>query len=259
LIAVTLAALAPFWFMIVMSTYRTQELGRAITLLPGGYFLRNLMTVLESGFLRYYWNSLYSSVIFTVGSVLLSTIAGYGFAKFAFRGNRTLHAVIVASMMIPAQLGLIGYVIQMRAMRMIGTIWPIMLGDIATCFGVFWMTQYIKSSLPDSIIDSARLDGCGEFRIFWQVVLPCVTPAVATLSIVQFVFMWNSYLRPIVTLTDPNLFTIPLGVASLSSRYQTDFAAQICALTLGTVPLILVFLAGSKTFILGLTSGAVKG
>jgi multiple sugar transport system permease protein/cellobiose transport system permease protein len=259
LILVTLFAVSPFWFMFIMGTYRTQELSRATSLLPGPWFFQNLKTIIASGFLKFYWNSIYSSVLFTLGSVFLSVMAGYGFAKFDFKGNKTLYAVIVASMMIPAQLGLIGYVIQMRNMRLIGTLWPVMLGDVATCFGVFWMTQYIKSSLPDSIIDSARLDGCGEFRIFWQIVLPYVMPATATLVIVQFVFMWNSYLRPLVTLSDPNLFTIPLGIASLATRYQTDFAAQICALTLGTLPLIIVFLFGSKTFILGLTSGAVKG
>jgi multiple sugar transport system permease protein/cellobiose transport system permease protein len=121
------------------------------------------------------------------------------------------------------------------------------------------MTQYISGALPDTVLESARLDGCGEWRLFGQIVLPYITPAMATLTIIQFVFSWNNYLRPLVTLSDPNMFTIPLGIASLSTRYQTDYAAQITALSLGTVPLIILFLCGSKTFIMGLTSGAVKG
>lgn len=259
LTVVTLIAIAPFFFMIIMSTYRTQEISRAVSMIPGGYFLANLKTVVASGFLHYYWNSVYTTVIFTALSVALSAMAGYGFAKFRFRGNRTLHAAVVGAMMIPAQLGLIGYVIQMRNMHLIGTHWPIILGDIATCFGVFWMTQFISGAVPDAIIESARIDGGGEWRIFGQIVTPCITPAMATLAIIQFVFSWNNYLRPLVTLSDPNLFTIPLGIASLSTRYQTDYSAQITALALGTVPLIIVFLCGSKTFIAGLTSGAVKG
>jgi multiple sugar transport system permease protein/cellobiose transport system permease protein len=259
LTVITLVAISPFYFMIIMTTYRSQEIGRAISMLPGGYFFANLQTVLKSGFLRYYWNSIYTTVIFTLTSVLLSALAGYGFAKFKFRGNRLLHAFVVGAMMIPAQLGLIGYVIEMRSLHLIGTFWPIILGDVATCFGVFWMTQYISGALPDTVLESARLDGCGEWRIFAQIVLPYITPAMATLMIIQFVFSWNNYLRPLVTLSDPNMFTIPLGIASLSTRYQTDYAAQITALSLGTVPLIILFLCGSKTFIMGLTSGAVKG
>lgn len=259
LILVTIFALAPFYFMIIMGTYRTQELYKAASLLPGDYFLGNVKTILESGFMKYYWNSVYTAFIFTVVSVLLSVMAGFGFSKYQFKGRKTLHTIVVASMMIPGQLGLIGYVIQMRNMHLIGTHWPIMLGDIATCFGVFWMTQYTANSLPDSLLESARLDGCSEWRSFWSIVLPYVKSGAATLVIIQFVFMWNSYLRPLVTLTDPDMFTIPLGIAALASRYMTDLAAQIAALSLGTLPLVIVFLLGSKTFILGLTSGAVKG
>lgn len=259
LILVTIVAIAPFYFMLIMSTYRTQNLAAAVSMLPGDYLMTNLRSVIASGFLRYYWNSLSTAVIFTVISVALPTMAGYGFAKYSFRGGKILYAIIVGAMMIPAQLGLIGYVIQMRGMRLIGTHWPIILGDVATCFGVFWMTQFIRGAVPDAVMESARLDGSGEIRTFFQIVLPFIIPAMATLAIIQFIFSWNAYLRPLVTLSDPNLFTIPLGIASLATRYQTDYAAQIAALSLGTVPLIIVFLLGSKTFIRGLTSGAVKG
>jgi multiple sugar transport system permease protein/cellobiose transport system permease protein len=259
LIVITVIAISPFYFMIIMSTYRTQELGRAGSLIPGSYFITNLNNVLKSGFLFYYWNSVYVAVIFTLMSVLLSAMAGYGFAKFNFKLNKPLHAFVVGAMMIPAQLGLIGYVIEMRVLHMGGTHWPIILGDVATCFGVFWMTQYISGALPNEVLESARIDGCGEWRIFLRIALPYSSPAMATLAIIQFVFSWNNYLRPLVTLTDPDQYTIPLGIAALASRYMTDYAAQITALSLGTIPLIIVFLCGSKTFIMGLTSGAVKG
>jgi multiple sugar transport system permease protein/cellobiose transport system permease protein len=256
---ITVIAISPFYFMIIMSTYRSQEMSKAASLLPGPYFFKNLSNVLKSGFLHYYWNSIYTTVIFTVLSVALSVTAGYGFAKFKFKLDKALYAFVVGAMMVPAQLGLIGYIIEMRNMHLNGTHWPIILGDIATCFGVFWMTQYIQSSVPGSVLESARLDGCGEWRIFGQIVIPYVAPAMATLMIIQFVFSWNNFLRPLVTLSDTNLYTIPLGISSLATRYQTDYAAQITALALGTVPLIIIFLLGSKTFITGLTSGAVKG
>jgi multiple sugar transport system permease protein/cellobiose transport system permease protein len=259
LIVVTVIAVSPFYFMIIMGTYRTQDLGRAGSLIPGNYFLANLKSVLQSGFLLYYWNSMYIAVIFTVLSVLLSATAGYGFAKFNFRLNKPLHTFVVGAMMIPAQLGLIGYVIEMRGLHLGGTFWSVFLGDVATCFGVFWMTQYISGALPNEVLESARIDGCGEWKIFFRIALPYSSPAMATLAIIQFVFSWNNYLRPLVTLTDPYQYTIPLGIAALASRYMTDYAAQVTALSLGTIPLIIVFLCGSRTFILGLTSGAVKG
>jgi multiple sugar transport system permease protein/cellobiose transport system permease protein len=259
LIIVTVIAIAPFYFMIIMSTYRTQDLALAGSLLPGTYFLTNLGNVLKSGFLLYYWNSVYVAVIFTSMSVFLSAMAGYGFAKFKFKFNKPLNTFVVGAMMIPAQLGLIGYVIEMRGLHLGGTAWAVILGDVATCFGVFWMTQYISSALPNEVLESARIDGSGEWKTFFRIALPYSSPAMATLGIIQFVFSWNSYLRPLVTLTDPMHFTIPLGIASLASRYMTDYAAQITALSLGTIPLIIVFLCGSRTFIMGLTSGAVKG
>lgn len=259
LIAVTITMIQPFYFMILMSTYRTQQLGNVLSLHAGGHFLENVKTVLDSGFLHYYWNSIKSAVIFTLLSVLLCALAGYGFAKFQFKGKKILYIIVVGSMMIPAQLGLIGYVIQMRNMHLIGTLWPIILGDLSSCFGVFWMTQYITSSVPKAIMEAARIDGCSELRLFYQIVLPTIKPALATLAIIQFVFSWNYYLRPLMTISDPDLYTIPLGIAALSTRYQTNYAAQITALTLGTIPTIIIFIFGARSFISSLTSGAVKG
>ena len=259
LIAVTLIMIQPFYFMILMSTYRTQQLGEVLSLKPGGYFFQNLKTVIDSGFLHYYWNSIQAAVVFTILSVFICALAGYGFAKFQFKGKKVLYILVVGSMMIPAQLGLIGYVVEMRSMHLIGSLWPIILGDLASCFGVFWMTQYITSSVPKAIMEAARIDGCSELRLFFQIVLPIIKPALATLGIIQFVFSWNYYLRPLMTISDPDLYTIPLGIASLSTRYQTNYAAQITALSLGTIPTIIIFILGARSFISSLTSGAVKG
>lgn len=259
LAVVTIVSIAPFFFMILMSTYRTQQLGEILSMRPGGHFLDNLNTVLKSGFLLYYWNSIKTSTVFTVVSVLLCALAGYGFAKYQFRLKKPLYFFIVASMMIPAQLGLIGYVVQMRSMHLIGTMWPIFLGDIASCFGVFWMSSYITMAIPTPVLEAARMDGAGEWRIFMQIVLPMIKPALATLAIIQFVFMWNYYLRPLMTVSNPELYTVPLGIASLSTRYQTNYAAQITALSLGTIPTILIFIFGSRSFINSLAAGAVKG
>ena len=130
---------------------------------------------------------------------------------------------------------------------------------VANCFGTFWMTQFIRSNVPNEVLESARIDGCGEFRIFFQIVLPYLKPAIATLTILQFMWNWNNYLLPLVILNDTNLYPITLGIATLATQYATNYPAQICALSLGTLPLILIFIAGSKYFINGLTAGDIKG
>lgn len=256
---VTIVAIFPFYMMIIMSTYKTSELAKVVSMIPGNYFIQNLTKIVSSGFLGYYWNSFYIASITTVLCVLVSSLTGYGFAKFRFRLNKPLHSAVIACMMIPMQLGLIGYVIEMRAFHMTNTREAVMVMSIANCFSVFWMTQFIKGSVPDSVIESARLDGCGELGIFFRIVLAYIKPGIATIVILQFMWNWNSYLLPLVILSDPKYYPVTLGIAALGNRYSADYAAQICALSLGTLPLILVFIAGSKYFIQGLTAGDIKG
>lgn len=259
LIVVTIVAIFPFYMMIIMSTYRTPELAKAVSMVPGNYFMKNLARILKGGFLNYYGNSFYIATFTTIFCVLMSALTGYGFAKFKFRMNKPLHNIVIALMMVPMQVGLVGYVLEMRAMGLTNTREAVMVMSVANCFGVFWMTQFIKGSVPDSVIESARLDGCSELGIFCRIILAYIRPGLATLAILQFMWNWNSYLLPLVVLSDPQYYPVTLGIASLGNRYSTDFAAQICALSLGTIPLILVFIAGSKYFIQGLTAGDVKG
>lgn len=259
LILFTLFAVLPFYLMMIMCTYSTQTLQQSSTFLPGRNLFSNLKTVLSSGFLRYYGNSLTISIVGTFLCVLVSTLAGYGFAKFDFPLKKGLFIFVISAMMVPRQLVVIGYVIEMRSLSLSGTSVSLIISYIANCFGVFWMTQYIKGSLSDSLLESARIDGCPEVRIFFQIAVPCIAPAVGTLTILEFMWIWNDYFMPLVLLNKPELFTVPLGIAALGTRYQTDFAAQITGLALGTIPVLVVFLLGAKTFIKGITAGAVKG
>ncbi len=259
LIVITVISFFPFYMMLIMGTYKNENLADAISMLPGNYLFENMRKVLSGGFMKYYGNSLYITVLGTTLCALVSALTGYGLAKFKFRFNKFLSIFIVVCMMIPYQLGLIGYVIEMRFLHLADTREAVILMNIANCFGAFWMTQYTKSGVHDEVLESARLDGCGELGIFFRIVLPFVKPGLATLVILQFMWNWNAYLLPLVVLNDPGLYTIPLGIASLGNRYSSDFAAQICALSLGTIPLIIIFALGSRYFIKGLTAGSVKG
>lgn len=255
---ITVISIFPFYMMLIMGTYQNERLADAISMLPGNYFLENLKKIIEGGFLKYYGNSLYITVLATFFTVLVSAMAGYSLAKFSYRLNKVIYTVIIVCMMIPAQLGIIGYVVEMRFLGMANTREAVILMNIANCFGAFWLTQFIKGGVHDEVLESARIDGCGELRMFFKIVIPFIKPGLATLVILQFMWNWNSYLLPLVVLNDPDLYTITLGIASLGNRYSTDFAAQICALSIGVIPLVIVFICGSRYFIDGLTAGSVK-
>jgi cellobiose transport system permease protein len=251
--------LFPFYMMIVMGTYYSEDLFKGLPLLPSGYLMENLKTVLSGKFLLNYWNSFYVAILFTVLSVGVSAVTGYAFGKFEFKGSKTLYAFILMTMMIPGQLGLIAYVIEMKWFHLNNSHWPLILSGLNNAFGVFFMTQFVRSSIPNEVIESGRIDGCSEPGILLRIALPFLLPAVSTLGLICFLGSWNSYLLPLVTINKPDLYTLPLGIANLSTAYRTNYSASILGLTLGTLPLVILFLFGSKTLVKGLTGGAVKG
>ncbi len=259
LVLVSLISLYPFYTMIIMSTYKTEEIFKGVPLLPSNYFLNNLKIVLESNFKQTYINSIFVSVTATVGCVFVSAMAGYGLSIYKFRFRKALLKFVMMTMMVPSQIGIIGYMIEMKSMHLTGTIWPLILGWLASGFGAYWMTQFIKGALPPEIVECARIDGCNEFGIFLKISIPCIIPGLTTLALLIFLWSWNSYLVPLVFVNKPQLYTIPIFIRSLGNAYRTDYGAQITGLLLATIPLVVLFIAGSKSFIKGLTAGAVKG
>ncbi|TYP76676.1 carbohydrate ABC transporter permease [Paenibacillus methanolicus] len=252
-------ALLPFYIMVVMGTYRNEDLFTQIVLLPGDYVMENLKTVAASRFDLAYWNSIVVSAISTVLSVFVSAFAGFAFAKYEFRFKSNIFAAVLLTMMIPGQLGLVAYVIEMRYLNLSGSLMPLILPWVANAFGVYWMTQFIRGAVPAEVIESARIDGCSDLGIFFRIVLAFIFPAVTTLSLLVFLWSWNNYLLPLIMINKPEMYTIPLGITTLGSAYRTDLAAQILGLSLGTLPVLVLFALGSKSFIRGLTAGSVKG
>ncbi len=251
--------LFPFYMMIVMGTYYSEDLFRTLPILPSNYLLENLKTIMSANFLLNYWNSFYVAVMFTLLAVGVAGLTGYAFAKFDFKGRNVLYGFILATMMIPGQLGLIAYVMEMKWFGLNNTHAPLILAALNNAFGVFFMSQFIRSSVPTEVIESGRIDGCSEPGILIRIVLPFMLPAMSTLGLISFLGSWNNYLLPLVTINKPDLYTLPLGIANLSTVFRTDYSASILGLTLGTLPLIILFLFGSKTLVQGLTGGAVKG
>lgn len=255
----SILALLPFYMMLVMGTQYSEDIYAGVKLFFGSYLVENFKTIMRQNFPLYYLNSLIVAVCNTVGGLLVSALAGYGFAKYEFKGKKILFALVVATLAIPQQLGLIGFVMEMRWIGMNNTLFPLIVSGMANAFGVFWMKQFIESSVPDEIIESGRIDGCREFGIFFRLVLPIIRSAMITIFLLLFLWSWNSYMTPLVMISNQKYYTIPLSIALISSEYRTDYAARILALAMGTIPILVLFSFGSKYLIRGLVAGSVKG
>lgn len=259
LVVISLLSLFPFYIMIVMGTHYTEDLFKGIPIMPGSYLAENMKTVLRADFVRVYANSLIVSIASVAFAVFTSTLIGYAIAKFQFRGRKWLQTFVVITMMVPTQVGLIGYIIEMRHLGLGNTLWPIILIWAAFPFGAFFMIQFMRDSVPNDLLECARIDGCSEPGIVLRIVLPLIKPGLATLAMLVFLWSWNNYLLPLVTINKSQWYTLPLFVSNLGIVYRTDYAARMAALAMTTVPVLVLFLLGSKTFMKGLTAGAVKG
>lgn len=259
LILVTGFALVPFYVMLVMSTHYTEDIFKGLPLAPGKYLMENLQTVFRGDFVRTYFNSVIVSASAVILSVFTSSTIGYALGKFRFALRKSLTTVIAVTMMVPTQVGLIGYVIEMKHLGIGNTLLPVILAWAAFPFGAFFMTQFIKDGVPVEMLESARIDGCSEIGIFLRIVIPLIQAGIATLAILVFIWSWNNYLLPLVAIHNPKLYTIPLFVSNLGIVHRTDYASRMAALALATFPVLAVFLCGAGSFIKGATAGAIKG
>lgn len=256
---ISLISLTPFWLMFSMSTYKSELIFQNNPLIPSNYFGENLKTIFASNFVQSYLNSFFISATVMVLSVLICAMAGYAMNVYDFRFKKLINAFIMLTMMVPTQIGIIGYMIEMRNLKVNNTLLPMICVWLASGIGAYWMISFVKSGLPIELVESARIDGAGEFRIFGSIALPCIKPGILTLCLLQFLWSWNSYMYPLVFVNKQDNYTIPIFVKSLASAYRTDYGAQLAGLTLSTIPVLILFCFGSKTFIKGMTAGAVKG
>jgi multiple sugar transport system permease protein len=209
-------------------------------------------------YLNWMLNSLVVCLTVTAWHVIFDTMAGYAFAKRKFPGRTILFWLILSTLMIPIHVTLIPLYIITRALGLIDSLLGVILPGTAAVFGIFLMRQYIQT-LPSELEEAARMDGAGEFRVFWSVVLPLCKPAIAALAIFSFVRFWNDFLWPLIALNKPQNYTLTVGVANLQGEFMTDWGVIFAGAALAALPMIVFFLAFQKYFLEGVRMGAIKG
>jgi ABC-type glycerol-3-phosphate transport system permease component len=250
----------PFYYTLVTSTHRSRSILRTPPPLWFGSDLAQNYTDLVAAlpFWQSLFNSFAISALFTVLVLFFCSLGGYGFAKFRFPGRDGLFAFLLATLMVPGSIGLIPSFVIMRNLGWIDSWNPLIIPGIANAFGIFWMRQYIDSAIPNDMMDAARIDGAHEFRIYWNIVVPVIVPALAALAILTFMGKWNEFQWPLLILKEEAKYTLPVALSTLRSLRGTEIGVQILGATGGILPILIVFILASRQFMSGLTAGAVK-
>jgi cellobiose transport system permease protein len=194
----------------------------------------------------------------TISVVFFSSLAGFAFAKLRFRGRNKLLLFIIATMMVPTQLGLIPLYMLMVKLGWNNELQAVIVPFLVSGFGVFLMRQYATQAISDELIEAARVDGCSTWRIYWSVVLPALRPAAAVLGLLTFMTQWNEFLWPFVILNDPENPTVQLSLRLLGNTYYNDFSLVFAGTAIATLPLLIVFVVFGRQIISGIMEGAVK-
>lgn len=263
MMAFALCIIFPFIWMVICSFKPLNEIYQfPPKIFSGTFTLDNYKKVLfeqNPSFLVYLKNTVITTVVCVIGTVITSSMAGYAFAKLKFKGRDQLFLLYLVTMMVPFQVLMVPQFIQFKYMGIFNTLWALILPRLFTPLGTFLMRQFFLD-VPTEIIEAGRVDGMGEFSIFYKLVLPLAKPAVATVVILNFVWRWNEYEAPLIFLTDSKLFTLTVGLTNFVDEAGVAMDNLImAATTVALIPMVIVFVAGQKYFIEGLTSGSVKG
>jgi multiple sugar transport system permease protein len=259
LVLAGVATVAPLAWMVSASFMpRGQANTYPPSFLPHGATLdnyRELFTRLNLG--RNLLNSLLLAIAVTLISLLLNSMAGYAFAKLRFGGRRRLFGLLLAALVIPPQVGMLPLFLLLRSLSLVNSYWGVVLPAMASIYGIFLVRQYALS-IPDELLDAARIDGAGELRIYWSVVLPLCKPILVSLAIFTFLASWNDFTWPLVVLTDNSMYTLPIALANLMGEHTQDTELMMAGSVLTVLPVLLVFIVLQRYYIAGIMLGSVK-
>lgn len=261
LILLALTCMLPFALMMINATRTGADIVSGFTFIPGNALKENWETVFDYfNLFKGIWNSVLVSVPATLLCAYFSTLTAYGLAFYEFKGNKVIFGAILAFMMIPGQLSLIGFYQLCTKLHLVNSYIPLIIPAIAAPGTVFFLRQYILSSLPKSLIEAARIDGASEIYSFHKIVTPIVAPAVATMGIMAFIGNWNSYLLPMILINKTDKMTLPVMMATLkaSNHINSNQGAIYLSVAISIIPILLVFIAFSKYIISSVSAGAIK-
>lgn len=260
LILGAILAASPLLWMVSASFMRTGEANTSPPpLVPHAPTLEHYRALFTSQSLgRYVLNSVVISVGGTALAIVITGLAGYAFAKLRFRGRDPLFRLLIVGMVVPGQVAMLPMFLELREMGLVNTLFGAMIPVLAPIFGVFLIRQYALS-IPDDLLDAARLDGAGEVRIFRSIVLPTIAPVLVTLGVFTFLSAWNDFMWPLIVLSDSARYTLPVALANLAGEHVQDVELMMAGAVVTILPVFLAFLFLQRYYIQGIMAGSVKG
>jgi multiple sugar transport system permease protein len=248
----------PFVYMLSTSLKTNAEVYE-LSLLPRTPTLANYRRLAgASGFPRWFLNSLAIAVITTASVLFFDSLVGYTLAKFRFRGRRIVFLAILSTLMIPTEMLVLPWYVMSKNLGWLDTYWGIMFPGMMTGFGTFLMKQFFES-VPDELLEAGRVDGLGEFQIWWRIAMPLVGPALSALAIFTFLGNWTAFLWPLISTTKRELYTLPVGFASFSGEFQREWEMVMAGAGVATLPVLLVFILLQKYIVRGVMLAGIKG
>ena len=259
LIALSITFLIPFAWLVLTSFKPTSELF-AGTLLPSRFTTEHYQDVFaNSPVVRWFGNTLLVSVLAVVSVVFSSALVAFGFARLRFRGRNVLFALVIATYMLPVGVTLIPTFLIWNQLNAVGTFFPLWAGNLfGSAFYIFMLRQFLLT-IPQDLADAARVDGAGYFRIFWDIMLPLVRPALVAVAIFEFQAKWNDLLNPLIYLNRPAMYTMALGLTSFKTEFEMQWGIWMAASVIFTLPMIILFFLAQRFFVEGVAMTGIKG
>jgi multiple sugar transport system permease protein/alpha-1,4-digalacturonate transport system permease protein len=258
-ILVSIVLLFPLYWMVVVAFSSKQELlSRDLRLWPREFTLANFEKVFETfPTVTWFGNSVVIAVFVTALTVVVNLLAGYAFARLRFRGRNLLFLLALSTLMLPVQVIMVSQFKLVTTLGIYGTYWAVILPSAATAFGIFLARQFIIG-IPEEILEAARVDGAGQFRVFAQIVLPLCKPLIAVLILLTFLYTWNDFAWPLIALKDTELYTLPIGLLFLKGQFGTDYGAIMALALVSVLPMVVVFLVFQRYFVQGFARSGIK-